>query len=263
MIFPLLKRALDSTDRSFDDRDDCEAVRPIEVFFRDDDAGWADDKLLALCDLFTDRAPVDLAVIPLEIDTPLASNLLTHPAQLGFHQHGYAHRDHQAAGKKCELADTRPPTAIRHEIEAGQIRLHRLFGDRLDPIFTPPWNRCGRIAAETLFDLGVRALSRDTGAAPFADIDLIELPVTVDWVKFSRLGRSTGSDPWQPLDQALAEVVVISAASTAPVGIMLHHEVMEAGDLFALDTLIELLCRHSSVTLKPMAELVAEREPVR
>lgn len=263
MIFPLLKRALDSVDDGLDDRVDREAVGPVEVFFRDDDAGWADDKLLGLCDVFSGRAPLDLAVIPLEIDARLASDLLEHSAELGFHQHGYAHRNHQATGKKCELADTRPPNAIRQEIEAGQIRLRGLFGDRLDPIFTPPWNRCGLIAAETLVELGVRALSRDTGATPFADSKLIELPVAVDWVKLSRLGRSSDCDPWRPLDRALAEAIAISAESASPVGVMLHHEVMEVGDLFALDALVELLCRHRSVALRPMAELLAERGPVR
>ena len=44
------------------------APRPVEVFFRDDDAGWEDTRLLELVARFAEHGlPVDLAVIPAEL----------------------------------------------------------------------------------------------------------------------------------------------------------------------------------------------------
>ncbi len=50
---------------------------PIEVFVRDDDAGWADAELFALLDVFAARGmPIDLAVIPDALTPRLAAELL-------------------------------------------------------------------------------------------------------------------------------------------------------------------------------------------
>src|SRR4051812_14387265 len=49
---------------------------PVEVFFRDDDAGWGDDRLLRLVALFERHAlPLDLAAIPAELSAELAAEL--------------------------------------------------------------------------------------------------------------------------------------------------------------------------------------------
>ena len=46
---------------------------PVTVFFRDDDAGWADDALRTVMDLFAeDDLPLDVAVIPAALTPPLA-----------------------------------------------------------------------------------------------------------------------------------------------------------------------------------------------
>jgi hypothetical protein len=52
------------------------ADRPVTFFSRDDDVGWADDRLWILLDRFaSSRVPVDLAVIPAAL-TPEAARLL-------------------------------------------------------------------------------------------------------------------------------------------------------------------------------------------
>lgn len=49
------------------------AARPVTFFFRDDDAGWADDDLYRLIDIFDRWAiPLDLAVIPNALSDDLA-----------------------------------------------------------------------------------------------------------------------------------------------------------------------------------------------
>ena len=49
---------------------------PVPVFFRDDDAGWDDTRLFELLDRFAACSlPVDLAVIPMELDLAPAGEL--------------------------------------------------------------------------------------------------------------------------------------------------------------------------------------------
>src|SRR5262245_42996504 len=84
----LLRNLLHSLDRS---------PRRLEVFFRDDDAGWGDARLLALIDRFADHGlPLDLAVIPAELSARLAAVLVERP--VGLHQHGYSHANHELEG---------------------------------------------------------------------------------------------------------------------------------------------------------------------
>jgi hypothetical protein len=60
-----LTRALDSRETT------------VEMFFRDDDAGWADDRLFALLDVFASYAcPIDLAAIPAAVSDKLAALLV-------------------------------------------------------------------------------------------------------------------------------------------------------------------------------------------
>ena len=128
-------------------------VQPTIFFFRDDDAGWADERLRRLVEIFDRRAvPLDLAAIPAALGADLAAWLLTRRRRgsLGIHMHGYCHANHQAVGRKCEFGDARSPTEQWRDLEAGQRRLQRLLGHALDPIFTPPWNRCTQATADCL-----------------------------------------------------------------------------------------------------------------
>jgi hypothetical protein len=63
------------------------APAPVDVFFRDDDAGWATDRLLALLDRFAPHElPLDLAVIAavgrFGVTVSVAEWLVTEPAAL-------------------------------------------------------------------------------------------------------------------------------------------------------------------------------------
>jgi hypothetical protein len=132
-----------------------EAPAPVTFFFRDDDAGWRDDRLRPLLGVF-DRfgAPLDLAVIPAALARPLAQELRARRGEngstLGIHQHGYAHSNHEPNGRKCEFGPARGRVAQRADIQLGRRLLEALVEGPVDPIFTPPWNRCthATIAAE-------------------------------------------------------------------------------------------------------------------
>src|SRR5215216_1787878 len=85
-----------------------ESVDVAKFFFRDDDAGWGDERLLALLDVFEARGTwVDLAVIPRALDAGLAPELLARE-RVGLHQHGLVHANHEPEGRrKCEFGPAR------------------------------------------------------------------------------------------------------------------------------------------------------------
>jgi hypothetical protein len=224
------------------------ATTPRTMFFRDDDAGWEDDRLLRLLDHFAGHGvPVDVAAIPAALGNATARALVDRAAaahgRLRVHQHGCAHRNHEPTGRKYEFGPRRSARRQRADICAGRAQLQMLLGPIVDPIFTPPWNRCTRVTAQVLLDLGFAALSRDAGAAPFGLGGLAEVPVHVDWVRHAREGT---------LGRALAA----GAQGDGPLGIMLHHAVMDESDFARLDTLLALVARHPRVACVPMRALL-------
>ena len=215
-----------------------EALAPIDIFFRDDDAGWADERLLELIDRFASHGlPLDLAVIPAAVSDGLAAQLLERHA--GLHQHGYSHANHEREGRKCEFGPSRGRDEQCADIAAGRDRLRELFGDRLDPFFTPPWNRCTRDTGECLVELGFALLSREHRAEPLGLLP--ELPVHLDVARLSP----------EELDERFARHV----ADGGPVGVMFHHEVMEPEDMARADELLALLAGHENVVPRTMASL--------
>jgi peptidoglycan/xylan/chitin deacetylase (PgdA/CDA1 family) len=230
--------------------------RPVPVFFRDDDAGWEDGRLSQLLDLFRlHRMPIDLAVIPDALTPALAGQLLkrrTEPGgTIGLHQHGKAHRNHQPTGRPCEFGPARTPADVRADLHAGRARLTELLGPAVDPIFTPPWNRCSKETVCALRELEFAALSRDRTAEPLALPGLLELPITVDW--FAKRGGVRLALP------AFGASLARAFADAGLVGLMLHHAVTEADDFHRIEQLLALLAGHPRVQSFPMMALVAER----
>jgi hypothetical protein len=229
------------------------APASIKLFFRDDDAGWGDEHLRALLEVFeAQAAPIDLAVIPHALTREMALELCTRRARgrdrLGFHQHGYRHSNYETEGRKCEFGPSRSAQQQAHDILAGQMRLRALLGN-IDPIFTPPWNRCTQATVQAVRASGQKALSRDVTAAPLELGPLDACAVHVDWCKWTHR-----ADPdWAALDQQLA-VFVQRGQST--LGIMLHHAVMTDADWAALRELLPLLNAHRRAQLCLMRELI-------
>lgn len=227
------------------------AAEPVPIFFRDDDAGWRDDRLHAVLDLFARRGlPVDLGVIPAALTSHLAAQLELRKASetIGLHQHGLAHANHEPAGRSCEFGPSRSRAAQLRDLDAGRRRLAELLGPLVQPLFTPPWNRCTQTTGECLRELGFEALSRELRAEPLALAGLTELPVDVDWFakrKGLRLNR-----------EAIGLRVAAALAAPGPVGIMLHHAAMDADERADLDALLALVAAHPAAAPRPMAELL-------
>lgn len=240
------------------------AAAPLDAFVRDDDAGWDDSRLFALVDTAEQAgACLDLAAIPQAMSAPLAAALIERldalPGRLGLHQHGFAHTNHEPAGRKCEFGAARGAAAQHHDLVAGRRRLQEHFGHHLQPIFTPPWNRCAPHTPLLLATLGFAALSRDRGAA--AQAALPDLPVDVDWSRQLREGGREAAAA------ALAAALQARMADGAPLGLMLHHATMDAAAFADLGELLHGLSRHGALRWHPMAALlpaaVTSEDPTR
>lgn len=109
---------------------------------------WRDDDLVAntpafdrLVGLATERRlPLLVSVIP-----GLASDRLdlsrADPGLLFFCQHGWKHLNHEPEGApKSEFGASRPSAEVQSELAAGQAVMGRLLGERVMPVFVPPWN---------------------------------------------------------------------------------------------------------------------------
>lgn len=220
----------------------------INVFFRDDDAGWSDENLNTLLDVFSDaQVPIDLAVIPKALTFNLANMLKGRMKNqpLGVHQHGYAHINHETTGRKCEFGPSRPVESQYTDIREGMQHMRSHFGDLHDLIFTPPWNRCTEATASAVKRLGFFALSRDTSAEKFSSIGLPDLPVTVDWCRYSS----------QPAK--LGERLANALQQNGPVGIMLHHAVMTAEDMNAVGALLATMVQMKNIKFNRMSACMA------
>lgn len=221
-----------------------QAKSPVRLFFRDDDAGWENDKLLNLLDRFAQAAlPIDLAVIPEGLDNVLAYELLSRWRQnnriLGLHQHGFSHANHEVNGRKCEFGGSRTKAQQKDDIAKGQVKLQSHFGLVLDPFFTPPWNRCTQVTVDCLEELDFKVLSRNVSATKLESTNLQHIPVHVDWSKIIKQADN-------PL-QALGETIAQHLATNTLTGIMLHHADMGTEQLEPLSEMLTMLSSHHNV----------------
>lgn len=234
------------------------AADPVTFFVRDDDAGWDDARLSALLDCVErSGVPIDLAVIPQAVGDALAVELRARvdraDVPIGLHQHGWSHANHESAGRKCEFGDERAAVDQHADILRGRDRLHVMFGSRIDPVFTPPWNRCTAATVSLLPELGFAALSRDRSAWP--QQTLPEMPVDIDWCRVRRDAEARGADAGAALGAAIARGI---EAGREPLGLMLHHAAMDAADLVLLQAWLPALRRHPHARWASMRQMLIE-----
>jgi len=207
--------------------------------------------LWALLEIFArHRMPVDLAVIPRDLSDPLARGLCAWAeataGEVRWHQHGFAHVNHEPAGRKCEFGDSRTGLRQRQDIARGRQHLEDLLGV-VDPIFTPPWNRCNADTGGCLVELGFSVLSREARAVPLAIPGLHELPVNVDWFAHRKKVRLSRRE--------LGELLARAIEASGPVGIMFHHAAMDGAERTAAADLLSLLASHERVRVHSMLSL--------
>ena len=218
---------------------------PRTFSIRDDDAGWANDRLVALLDVFARYSvPLDLAVIPAALEPGLAASLRRRPEAvsglLAFHQHGFEHVNHERGGRPCEFGPGRAADDQRRDIESGARRLAKRLGETA-PIFTPPWNRCTETTGRCLLELGFRGLARDSSADALELEGLQELRVQIDW-----------SRPRGPRGELLAAVT----REDRTVGVMLHHADLGPDDRENIEQLLALVTSHQNACCVSLGSLL-------
>lgn len=224
---------------------------PVRVFFRNDDGGWADARLQALGDEFIRQGlPLDIAVIPQALSGQserVINSLLGAGGRIAIHQHGYRHVNHQLAGRSCEFGSDRSRRQQQDDIAAGRKKLAAVFGTQVTPVFTPPWNRCGSDTAVALQSLGIEYLSRIIGSDPLAST-IPEIPVAVDWLKKRKGVRLNNVE--------LVEYICgLLSGGDELLGIMLHHEHMDAENRLLLWRFIEVLRESPLVSFHSMMDV--------
>jgi hypothetical protein len=221
------------------------------VFFRADDIARIDPAFEAMIRLFVKhRAPLGLALVPAWLDSPGWDSLLAACQDRDlwtWHQHGYAHVNHEPQGKKQEFGPSRTAEAKRGDLARGWEHLSRLAGERLAPIFTPPWNRVDAEALKALKVLGFQAVSRSLRPKVPALPGLMELPVAVD--------PHTRKEPDITAAWAALEDELQKGLASGLCGIMLHHQLMNRAALAWLDALLDKLAAQPGIVLNTMAEL--------
>ena len=223
------------------------ARSPIEIFFRDDDAGWDNGRLYAMLDEFAKvGVPIDLAVIPKALDDSLSAELLTRWRQnghlLGLHQHGYSHANHEQEGRKCEFGISRTKSQQKADLANGQNLLSSRLGSALDLFFTPPWNRCTQATVECLEELGFKLLSRDATAISFNLLTIKQVPIQVDWSKIAKVSGQRSTE--------LAWAIANSLENNKLTGIMLHHADMGREQLAPLAELLTVFASHDHANVR-------------
>ena len=196
----------------------------LPLWWRDDDA-VADTPALRRLAAITQGAglPLHLAVIPAGAGADLAAFVGESPGVIPM-VHGLAHRNHAPEGrKKAEFGADRPLPDRMQDAREGLDRLRALFGDRLAPVFVPPWNRIGDDLVPELAGLGYRALST-FGAHHVAGLPQVNTHLDpIDWK-----GARGLIDPARLVAQMAADLARLRAHPGGPYGILTHHLVHDA-----------------------------------
>jgi len=196
-----------------------DAGRPVEFWWRDDDASVANGEVERLLELSrSHRIPLALAVIPQEADAGLFKLLHGGVAVL---QHGTDHRNRAAAGeKKTEYPAAEPAAAALARIASGLQKLKPV--EQFLPVLAPPWNRMRSDLLDKLPGIGIRGISGYGAQARREPAPgLRQVNTHVDIVAWRAGRRFVGEE--QALSQAVKWL-----ATGEPVGWLTHHAVHDA-----------------------------------
>ena len=231
------------------------APAPVRIWWRDDDAGRDDERLVPLLLLARRRfAPLALAVVPDWLDEACATRIRDTPRATVL-QHGIAHADHSVPpARKIELGGKVPHARLLADLAHGRERLVGAFGERFVPALVPPWNRIAADFLPSLPGAGFSGLSiygprRAAEAAP----GLKSVNTHLDLVVWREGGRHLD------LASALTRLAqLLVAYGDEPIGILSHHQVMDAAAFSMLDRLLALVQDQPRATLAAAGALFRE-----
>lgn len=231
------------------------APSPVRFWWRDDDAGADDERLVPLLRISASRrAPVALAVVPRWLMPRTADRILTASGATVL-QHGIAHADHSIPpAKKIELGGRAEATVLLAGLRDGRLALTRAFAERFAPVLVPPWNRIAPTLVPRLPESGFVGVSTygPRAAGPSGPIRVnthLDLALWRDGAKAL------------PLSAALDRLArLVTCHGDEPLGILSHHQVMDAGAFATLDRILALVQDHPRARLASAPELFGEGE---
>ena len=223
----------------------------VAFWLRDDDAtvpSAALDTLLSMTGRYA--VPVTLAVIPTGSGQALADRLAGDRG-LTVAVHGWAHRNHAGpTEKKQELGAHRPVPVVLDELARGLRHLQSLHGAQSAPVLVPPWNRIHADVVQGLPGAGFAALSV---FGPEKPAPLRVLNTHIDLIDWRGTGRA------KELDTLLAEIAQ-ALRRDAPIGLLTHHLIHDAGAWAALDRVLALTSGHPRTGWDGLPQLLAKPE---
>ena len=142
----------------------CERV--AWLFWRIDDVGVGQKSVFRLLRwMRKHRVPASLQVIPEALDRHAADELLDLMAgtewRVSVSQHGWDHADMRHGDYEAEFGPHLSRGDQRDRIARGRDWMRELFGDRVTPVFTPPFNAFDIVTLEVLEELGFAGISQD------------------------------------------------------------------------------------------------------
>ncbi|MGD9510570.1 MAG: hypothetical protein AB7I59_04345 [Geminicoccaceae bacterium] len=230
------------------------AVPTVRFWWRDDDAGGDDDRLLPLLHLAAvRRAPLALAVVPAWLTAGTTRQILSAPSATVL-QHGIAHADHSLPpAKKIELGGAADAAALLTELRLARERLAAAFGDRFVPVLVPPWNRIAPALLPGLPETGFTGISTFGPRAPDTPPGITRVNTHLDLTLWRENARPL------PLADALDGLAgLVERRGDEPIGILSHHQVMDAGAFATLDHILALVQAHPGARLATARELFGE-----
>lgn len=236
-----------------------EAGRRVNIFLRDDDIDEDEETLRHLLDICLSRnTPVNLEIIPGQLTQPgiqlLKSFKSTNPELIELDQHGWQHLNHEAEGRKCEFGRSRSFAQQLEDISWGKTLLEAMFGEHFFPAFTPPWNRCTADTLKALDQLGFAVFSKDRDGPPADGYSFAEISTTLDLYRWKE--NPTMKPPAEIVEAFLRQM----AEGVNPIGLLLHHKVMDAEAFYFLDQLLAELAGYPCVQFHTFQSLYARKE---
>lgn len=196
----------------------------LPIWWRDDDAIADTPQLDLLGNLSVALSlPVHLAIIPDRLEASLPPVILGSSNFIPL-VHGWRHDRHEVGcEKKTEFGARRPGDTA--ELSAGLARLQAAFGDRLVPIFVPPWNILHDSLLPELARIGYAGVSTyQPRAARFAAEGLVRINTHIDPINWR--GNRSLIKP-RLLVEHIAALLRARLAGTQdraePLGLLTHH----------------------------------------
>jgi len=203
----------------------------LPFWWRDDDAIAPTAQFETLITIATElNIPCHLAVIPKFATKALAKRVST-TGHIIPTVHGWAHKNHAPHDqKKAEFGATRLIEDCATDAIQSLQKLQDLFGDQLQPLFVPPWNRINPDLGQHLVAIGYDALSTDgPRKSRLAAPNLIQINTHLDPISW-RGDRSLVS-PEALISQTIKLMQdrrLGRTDNTEPFGFLTHHLVHDA-----------------------------------